>query len=72
MNCDVISISIPDYIVVPDNPIATIFRNYRPCFAGSQLSLTSCRPHSRETSNQLLDSGYEGKGRPMRVHWGIA
>ncbi|MFL9967024.1 hypothetical protein PQR02_40095, partial [Paraburkholderia sediminicola] len=47
------AICIPDYIVLVDNPIATIFRNDPYCFAGSRMSLSSCEPQSRETSNQL-------------------
>ncbi|MFL9966442.1 hypothetical protein PQR02_36755, partial [Paraburkholderia sediminicola] len=51
--CLVSSLCITDYIVLVDNPIATIFRNDSSCFAGSRTSLASCEPHSRETSNQL-------------------
>jgi hypothetical protein len=54
MNCGAMSIGIPDYIILFDNPIAAIFRNEPSCFAGSRMSLASCEPHSRETSNQLF------------------
>jgi hypothetical protein len=55
MNCPVTSLRITDYIVIFDNPIAAIFRNDSSCFAGSRTSLASCEPHSRETSNQLME-----------------
>jgi hypothetical protein len=53
MNCRVMLICIPYYVIQFDNPIAAIFRNDPSCFAGSRMSLASCEPNSRETSNQL-------------------
>ena len=58
MNCRATSICITDYIILFDNPIAAIFRNDPSCFAGSRMSLASCEPHSRETSNQLYIAWY--------------
>src|SRR5258705_3569230 len=53
MNCRATSICITDYIILFGNPRAAVFRNDPSCFAGSRMSLASCEPHSRETSNQL-------------------
>jgi hypothetical protein len=57
MNCRAMAICIPDYIILFDNQIAAIFRNDPYCFAGSRMSLSSCEPQSRETSNQLSAIG---------------